>query len=247
MPQMTGLIYILNFRIRQSSYTVGTPVDNTATLVNQTLLIQRNKDLTNCCGATFIHGKTCTIPIAGCTQLLLLFNNTIAVLMLPIPNTLKELFSAQIVTAQAFLGTQFFFNLNLSCNTCMVNTGNPQSIITLHALKANQGILQSRVHCMTHVQLTCNIGRRHYNGKRLRIVGLVGLKMAIILPHLINSVFNLLRFINLRQFSCHNKHSFKQKRPEQTLRTKRFPWYHLNFRILRTLNSYNGHTRTSLL
>jgi hypothetical protein len=65
------------------------------------------------------------------------------------------------------------------------------------------------------VQLTGNIGRGHNDGERLGISTLAGLEVAIFFPHLIDSVLNLLRFIDLRQFSCHNKHSFNKKRPEQ--------------------------------
>jgi hypothetical protein len=66
---------------------------------------------------------------------------------------------------------------------------------------------------VAHVQLTGNIGRGHNDGERLGVTRLIGLKMAIFLPHLIDSVFDLLGFIDLGQFSCHNKHSFKTKTP----------------------------------
>ena len=83
-------------------------------------------------------------------------------------------------------------------NTGMVGTGDPQRIEALHALKADQRILQGCVHGMTHMQLTGNIGGRHYNGKGLLVGMLFRMEKAATLPHAINSVFDLLRFIHLR-------------------------------------------------
>jgi hypothetical protein len=50
---------------------------------------------------------------------------------------------------------------------------------------------------VAHVQLTGNVGRGHNDGERLAIRILSSLKIATVFPHLIDSVFYLLRFINL--------------------------------------------------
>ena len=139
--------------------------------------------------------------------------------MFPVPYLLQELLTSQIITSQTVL-TQFLFHLNLGGDTCMVHTGQPQRIIALHTLKTNQGILQRSVHCVTHMELTGNVGGRHNNRERLGISGLVGLKMTVLLPHLIDFIFYLLRFINLGQFSLHTKHSLTKNVPSQRLRTK---------------------------
>ena len=134
MPQMARLVHILHFCIRQGSDTVGAPVDNSAALVYQTFFIQGNKHFPDSFGATLVHSKAGTIPIAGGAQFLLLLHNPVSVFIFPIPHPFQELLPAQIITGQAFF-SEFLFHLDLCSNTSMVNAGHPQGIITLHPLK----------------------------------------------------------------------------------------------------------------
>ena len=80
----------------------------------------------------------------------------------------------------------------------MVNAGHPQGVVALHPLEPDQGILQGGVHGVTHVQLAGDVGWRHDDGEGLfALVGL-GMEVAPILPHPIDSLFGLLRLVDLR-------------------------------------------------
>ena len=100
MPQVARLIHILYLGIGQCSNTVGAPVDDTAALVDQALFIQGNEHFTDGLGAGLVHGKGSTVPGTGGAQRLLLLHDAVAVLVLPVPDTLQELFTAQVVTGQ---------------------------------------------------------------------------------------------------------------------------------------------------
>ena len=123
--------------------------------------------------------------------------------MLPVPYLLQELLTAQIIPGQAIL-TELLLYFDLGGDTGMINARYPQSIVTLHSLETDQGILQCCVHCVTHMQLTGNIGRGHNDGERFGASVLIRLKVAAFLPHLVDFGFYLLRFINLGQFFSHN-------------------------------------------
>ena len=75
------------------------------------------------------------------------------------PGALDELFTAQVVS-----GFSFFFKcpLNdiLGCNTRMVSSRNPESVISLHAVIADDDILQSVIEAVTHVKNAGYIWRR---------------------------------------------------------------------------------------
>ena len=197
MPQMTGLIHILNLRVGQCRYAMRTPVDNTASFINQPLFIQVDKHFTNRRRAALVHRKTGALPVTGSAELLLLLDNAVAVLALPVPDLFQKFFAAKIITRNAVL-TQNLFNLDLRSNTGMIHAGNPQSGITLHPLETNQNVLKRRVHRMTHVKLTGNVGRGHYNGKRLFIRISFGVKVSAVVPELINPGFHILRIIDFR-------------------------------------------------
>ena len=147
---MTGLINILNLSIGKSSDTVGTPVNDPASLINQALLIERDENFSDCLGATLVHGKAGAVPIAGSTQFLLLLNDSVAISVFPVPNALEELFAAKIIACQSFFA-KLLLDLDLSCDACVINTGYPKGVVSLHTLETNERILQCRVHSMSHV------------------------------------------------------------------------------------------------
>ena len=157
-----------------------------------------------------IHGEAQAIPVAGAAQSLQLFNDAVAVLVLPVPNLIQESFTAQVEAGQT-LFTELFFNLDLGSDACVVVAGHPQCFKALHSLVTNQNILNGFVECVTQMQLTGNVGRRHHNGKG----GLFGIglcvEVATLDPHIVDLLFYLLRFINFRQF-FHLFHSFLSKK-----------------------------------
>ena len=196
MPQMAGLIHIFDLSIRQRRHAVRTPVDDPASFINQSFFIQRNKDLPDSPGAAVIHGKSGTIPITGSTQLLLLLYDPVAEAVLPVPDLFKELFPPQIVPGLS-LFTKLLFHLDLSRNTGVVNTGNPECIISLHPLEADQCILQSGIHGMSHVKLPRNIWWRHYDCKGLLVRIALGVEIAVLFPHVIDAALHCLGLIYL--------------------------------------------------
>ena len=58
MPEMSVLLFVNNFRIRNRSFADRTPVDNSGSLVNVSFLIKPYKYFFNSFGTAFIHGKT---------------------------------------------------------------------------------------------------------------------------------------------------------------------------------------------
>ena len=92
---------------------------------------------------------------------------------------------------------QGFNDLDLSCNTCMVSTGLPKCIISLHSLKADEGILHGGVHGVSHVQLSRDVGRRHHDGEGNLVVVDLRAEIAGFFPIGINSVFEILGVVRL--------------------------------------------------
>ena len=105
IPQMTGLVHILHLGVRQSGQAVGAPVDDAAALVNEALVVQLAEGLADGLGAALVHGEAGTLPIAGGADLLLLLNDAVAVLFLPLPHALQELLAAQVVAGLALFLT----------------------------------------------------------------------------------------------------------------------------------------------
>ena len=235
IPQAAGLVRIFHLGIGQGGQAVGAPVDNTAALIDQSLVVQLAEGFAHGSGAALIHGETGPAPITGSTHFLLLLHNTVAVLFFPVPNALQEFLAAQIITGQALFLAQILLHLDLRGNTGMIRTGQPQGLVALHTLKADQNILQRGVHGMAHVQLACHIGRRHDNGEGLLIGIHFCLKAVVIHPHFVDSRFHIARIVHFRQFFTHMIYSFFRNLAKQKVRSvlplqnraNISPWYHL--------------------
>ena len=234
MPQVAGLLGVLHLGVRQRRQAVGAPVDDAAALVDETLLVQLAESLADGAGAALVHGEAVAAPVAGSTHLLLLLHDTAAVLLLPCPHALEELLTAQIVASETLGVTQFLFHLDLGGDTCVVAAGQPQSLKALHALIADQNVLQRAVHGVTHVELTRHVGRGHDDAEGFFVGIGLGAEAVVIHPHLIDAALHLPRIIHFRQF-FHSRNSLleivgKTKNrlvlPQQNRANLR-PWYHL--------------------
>ena len=208
VPQLAGLGFVLNLSVRQCGCTVRAPVDDTAALVDQTLFVQVYKDFLNSLRATLVHGEALTAPVTRRTELLELGNDAVAILVLPVPNALEELFTTQIITGLALIDTQVFFNLDLGCDTCMVGAGHPECGIALHALGTDQDILKGLIECMTHVQLTGNVRGRDDDGKGLLVLVYLCVEESGIVPELIQFIFYGRGIVCLGKFVRHLDLSF---------------------------------------
>ena len=203
VPEVAGLVLILHLGVAQSGDAVGAPVDDAAALVDETLLVQAAEDLTHRLGAALVHGEPGAVPVAGDAHLLLLLDDAVAVLVLPVPDTLQELLAAQVVAGQTLLGAQLLFHLDLGGDAGVVHAGYPQGGVALHALEADEDILQGAVHGVAHVQLAGDIGGRHDDGEGFPLRVTVTLEAAVLLPGLIDPGLDFLGLINLWQFFFH--------------------------------------------
>ena len=213
MPQMAGLVDIFDLGIGQGRDAVRAPVDDAAALVDKALLIQVHEHLADGLRAALVHREAGTVPVAGRAEALLLLDDTVAVLMLPGPDALEELLAAEVITGLALLA-QLLLHADLRGNTGMVHAGDPEGGIALHALEADEHVLHGGVHGMAHVELACDIGGRHDDGKGLLVRVALGMEIAVVHPEFVEPVLNVARLVGLWQF-FHSLLLFDDKnRPE---------------------------------
>ena len=197
IPEVARLVDILDLRVGERRQAVRAPVDDAAALVDQALIVELAERLAHGLGAALVHREAGAGPVTARAHLLLLLDDAVAVLFLPLPHALQELLAAEVVARQALLGAQFLFDLDLRGDARVVGAGEPQGGVALHALKARQDVLQRRVHCMAHVQLAGDVRRRHDDGKRLFVRVGLGLEAVVVHPHLIDAALDLLGLIDL--------------------------------------------------
>ena len=201
VPQLARLGFVLNLSVGQRSRAVRAPVDDAVALVDKALVVQVYEYLADRLGAALVHGEALAVPVAGGAELFELADDAVAELVLPRPYALEELLTAEVVTGQALLLAEVLLYLDLGCNTGVIGTRHPQCLVALHALGADEDILQGLVECVAHVQLAGNIRRRNNDGVRFLVRIDLGVEEAGIDPELVQLVLDRFRVVGLRQFA----------------------------------------------
>ncbi len=88
IPQMAGLVDVLDLRVRQRRQAVRAPVDDAASLVNEALFIHLAERFTHGLRAALVHREPASRPVAADAELFLLLDDAAAVLFLPCPDAL---------------------------------------------------------------------------------------------------------------------------------------------------------------
>ena len=92
---------------------------------------------------------------------------------LELPNNLKELLPAKIVSRLSCFFEELLFSHSLSGDTRMVSARDKKSLVSTHALVADKCVLNGNSEGMTDVKVSSDIWRGKADGEAFRIGGLV--------------------------------------------------------------------------
>jgi hypothetical protein len=65
VPEMAVLLNVINLCVRDRGLAVRTPVDDSLTAIDETLLVESLKNVANCAAAALVEGEALTGPVAG--------------------------------------------------------------------------------------------------------------------------------------------------------------------------------------
>ena len=88
IPEVARLVDILDLRVGERRQAVRAPVDDAAALVDQALIVELAERLAHGLGAALVHREAGAGPVTACAHLLLLLDDAVAVLFLPLPHAL---------------------------------------------------------------------------------------------------------------------------------------------------------------
>ena len=149
------------------------PVRDACALIDQPLLVETDKDLPYGTAAALVHREPLTVPVAGCAEHAQLIHDAVAILLLPVPDTLQKFLTPEFESVRP-LRTQTLLYLCLRGNARMIAPRYPHDILAAHALVAHKDILERIVERMPHVQLPRHIRRRdHYAVGRTRLIRVI--------------------------------------------------------------------------
>ncbi|MPM75029.1 hypothetical protein SDC9_122020 [bioreactor metagenome] len=88
MPKVAVLLLILHLCVRKRGLAVRAPVDDAIPAIDQSLVVEAHKHLSDGLAAAFVHREAFTFPITGGAKVAQLFHNGRAVFVPPSPGAL---------------------------------------------------------------------------------------------------------------------------------------------------------------
>ena len=205
MPQVRSLFGIFDFRVGQRRLTGRTPVDDPVSAVDYALFVEIYEHFEHRLGTALVHGERLARPVARRTETTELLFYPAAVFLFPCPRAFQKTFSADV-----FFGKPLFFlhvldDLDLGRDRRVIGARQPERAIPAHTLVTYDDVLYRLVERMPHMQLPRYVGRRHHDGERLFLLVYLCGEIALALPLLVQSAFEILRIVGL--LHIHNKTS----------------------------------------
>ena len=174
---------------------LGIPVHHALAAVHEPFLVQVDEDIDDRLAQGRLHGETRTLPVTAGAELLELFQDHAAILLLPGPGMLQELLPAELLLGQSFV-TELLHHLGLGGDGGMVHPRHPAGVLPLHAGAPHQHVLDGVVQHVPHVQHAGHVGRGNGDGEGLALVGLA-VEVATGHPVTVPPVLAVLRIVPL--------------------------------------------------
>ena len=144
---------------------------------------------------TIVEGESRTIPVIACAKFAQLLVDRISVFLAPCPDLFDQRLAPHIISSLALFGGELLLHFHLRRNTSVIRAGKAQRFVALHALTADDGIVDGMLNGVAHVQLTGHVWRRDRHTIRRPPRISVGLEVSRILPALVPFGFAIAWFV----------------------------------------------------
>ena len=175
MPQRAFFFFAFHLQVRHRALQHRVPVDQAFAAVNQPLLVELDKGLSDCFGQIGVHGEVLTAPVHTVAHAAHLAGDGAARLFFPLPHFVDKVFArlggrgAHVVAADA-LCLKLALHHDLGGNACVVGARNPGGVEAHHAVVAREAVHDGLVEGVAHVQGAGHVGWRQLDGKGRRTV-----------------------------------------------------------------------------
>lgn len=197
--ELAVVLLVLDLDVRDRGEAARAPVDDALGAVDQPVVVHPLEDGLDGLGQALVHGEPLTGPGDALAEAAHLAGDLAAGLVLPLPDTLDEGLTAQVVAGLALLAELALDDV-LSGDAGVVHTGLVQRLEALHPLAADERVDQRVLEGVPQVQGAGDVGRRDDDGVRRLLAVLVGLEVAALHPALVQLPLYLGRRVLGRQF-----------------------------------------------
>ena len=144
----------------------GVPVHHALAPVDVALAVKIHEHPLHGGGVVVVQREPLARPVAGTTQLLELFDDDVAVLLLPLPGAAQERVAPEVMARFLFLFPQGLFHDVLRGQTGVVRARQPEHLVPGLARPPGENVLDGVVEDVAEGQHAGDVRRRDDDGKR---------------------------------------------------------------------------------
>ena len=161
VPEVALHLLVKHLVIADGSLQEGVPVDEPLAAADEALLEEPEERLAHRPRALVVEREPHPIPVATGAHVAELPKNPLLILLLPGPDPLDELFTAEVVPGEFFFLEQTAFDDRLRGDARVVGARHPERVVALHPPRADEQILQAVVEGVAEVEGAGDIRRRN--------------------------------------------------------------------------------------
>ena len=151
---------LLGLQVGDDAAAPGAPVDHAGAAVDPSLLVEPLEGLQDRGGVAVVEGEAAALPVVAAAQLAHLVVDRLPVGLAPDPDALEQALAPDVVAGLALLLEQLLLHLHLGGDPGVVGAREHERLVPLHALAADDVVVDRVLHGMAHVQLAGDVRRR---------------------------------------------------------------------------------------
>mmetsp|Transcript_49822 Transcript_49822/g.153860 ORF Transcript_49822/g.153860 Transcript_49822/m.153860 type:complete len:1584 (+) Transcript_49822:1327-6078(+) len=173
--RLAGDILVVHLEVRERRAQVRAPVHQAVVAVDEALVVEADEGLLHGAAEHLVHGEALPRPVHAGGDLAQLRADAAAVLLLPGPDALEELLTAQVVPGKLLLLEEEPLHHALGGDASVVGAGNPEGHVTAHPVPAGKRVLDGAGERVAEVQGARDVRRRDDHDESLGLLRLLGL------------------------------------------------------------------------
>ena len=203
VPHVTVDFEVFDLQVGDGGFKMRVPVDEAFAAIDQAVLVHFDKDFDDrVMEVAFLafrgvrgagHGEGVAGPVAGGAEAFQLFDDGAAGFLFPFPDLGRERFAAHFAAGWLLGLGEVAFDDHLGGDARVVLAWLPEGVVTLHAVPADQNVLQRVVEGVAHVENAGDVRGRDHDRKGFCAVFGVGpgFERARAFPSLVQAGFGV--------------------------------------------------------